>query len=224
MPWLSDLIGKSPFGIITEHSKKVYACVELIRSAAEALVNEDHDRIMQVQHEVSRLEYEADQIKDEIRKLLYRRLFISVSRDAMLRFLSAEDDVADRAQDFAVVLTLRKTKLHPELKDEFMNFVNAVIECAESLLAAAEELKALSETSFAGKEAEKTLEAVKVLGEKEWNTDKLQRRFARHFYSLEEQLDPITVLMYDKYCRKLGQVANAAETAGKYLRAMIEQT
>jgi predicted phosphate transport protein (TIGR00153 family) len=211
MPWLSDLIGKSPFGIITEHSKKVYACVELIRSAAEALVNEDHDRIMQVQHEVSRLEYEADQIKDEIRKLLYRRLFISVSRDAMLRFLSAEDDVADRAQDFAVVLTLRKTKLHPELKDEFMNFVNAVIECAESLLAAA-------------KEAEKTLEAVKVLGEKEWNTDKLQRRFARHFYSLEEQLDPITVLMYDKYCRKLGQVANAAETAGKYLRAMIEQT
>jgi hypothetical protein len=222
MAWLSDLIGQSPFVAITEHSRKTYECVELIRKAAEALLREDHEQILQIQHEVSRLEYEADQIKDEIRKILYRRLFISVNRDAMLRFLSAQDDVADRAQDFAVVLTLRQTRMHPELRDEFMNFVNAVIECAESLLAAAEELKALAESSFTGKEAEKTLEAVKILGEKEWNTDKLQRRFARHFYSLEQELDPITVLMYDKYCRKLGQVANAAETAGKYLRAMVE--
>jgi len=88
----------------------------------------------------------------------------------------------------------------------------------------AQQLKVLSESSFSGREADETLEAIEMLNEKEWATDKLQRRFARHFYSLEGQLDPITVLMYDKYCRKLGQIANAAETAGKYLRAMIEQS
>ena len=60
--------------------------------------------------------------------------------------------------------------------------------------------------------------------ERPWETDKLQRRFARRFYTFEDQLDPITLVMYDKYCRKLGQIANAAETAGKYLRAMIEQS
>jgi predicted phosphate transport protein (TIGR00153 family) len=164
-----------------------------------------------------------DQVKDEIRKILYGRLFIGMNRDALLRFLSAQDDVADRAQDFAVVLTLRQTRMHPELRDELLHFVYAVIETTETLLVAASELKVLAESAFTGKEAAATLETIKMLGEKEWNTDKLQRRFARHFYTLEPQLDPITVMMYDKYCRKLGKIANAAETAGKYLRAMIEQ-
>jgi len=224
MTWLSDLIGKSPFGGITEHTKKVFECVQLIRSAAEALVDEDYDRIHEIHHELSRIEYEADQLKDEIRKVLYRRLFISISRDALMRFLSAQDDVADRAEDFLVVLTLRRSKMHPELKEEFLTFVDQVIETTESLLVAAQELKVLAESSFSGKEADAALETIEMLGEKEWETDKMQRRFARHFYNLEEQLDPITLVMYDKYCRKLGQIANAAETAGKYLRAMIEQS
>lgn len=223
MSWLSELIGTSPFSAVAEHTKKVYECVRLIRSAAEALVNEDHERIMEIHHELSRTEYEADQIKDEIRKILFRRLFLSISRDALAQFLSAQDDVADRAEDFVVVLTLRRTKMDPELQEEFLGFVDAVIEVCEALMQSAKELKDLSESSFSGRDAEQALESIKTLGEKEWRTDKLQRRFARHFYSLEGRLDPITILMYDKYSRKLGQVANAAEKAGKYLRAMIEQ-
>lgn len=223
MTWLADLIGKSPFAVIAEHTKKVYECVELIHPAAEALVNEDYDRLMDIHREMSRLEYEADQVKDEIRNILYRKLFLSVSKDAFIRFLSAQDDVADRAQDFVVVLTLRKTRMHPELKEEFLCFVERVIETAECLLVAAQKFKGLAEGSFTGKEAKETLETIKVLGEKEWETDKLEQNFARHWFSLENHLDPITILMYDKYCRTLGQVADAAETAGKYLRAMIQQ-
>jgi predicted phosphate transport protein (TIGR00153 family) len=223
MPWLADLIGKSPFGVITEHTKKAYECVKLIRPAAEALVNEDYHRLMDIHHEMSRLEHEADLVKDEVRNILYRKLFFSVSKDAFIRFLSAQDDVADRAQDFVVTLTLRKTGMHPELKQEFLCLIDSVIETAENLLIAAQEFKVLADASFTGKQAKKTLETIEMLDEKEWETDKLQQNFARHFFSLENQLDPITILMYDKWCRTLGQVANAAETAGKYLRAMIQQ-
>ena len=223
MSWLADLIGKSPFGGITEHTKKVYECVEFIRPAAEAVVNGDYEGLMHINHEVSRLEHEADQIKNEIRKILYRKLFLSVSKDAFIRFLSAQDDVADRAQDFAVVLTLRKTEVHPELKEKFLCLTDSVIETAENLLAAAQQFKVLADTSFTGEQAKKTLETIEKIDEKEWETDKFQQGFAYHFFSLEDQLDPITILMYDKWCRTLGQVANAAETAGKYLRAMIQQ-
>lgn len=224
MSWLVDLIGKSPFSGITEHTKKVNECVKLMHFAAEAMVNEDYDKIMAIHHEMSRVEHEADQLKDEIRKILYRKMFLSVSRDALMRFLSAQDDVADRAEDFVVVLTLRNTKIDPELKDEFMVYVDKVIETAEYLLVAAQELKVLADSSFTGRDAVDTLQTIQSLGEKEWETDKLQRHFAQHFYSLEDRLDPITIIMYDKYTIKLGQVANAAETAGKYLRTMIEQS
>ena len=224
MGWLADLIGESPFGAITEHTKKVYECVKLIRPAAEALVNWDYEQLMKIHDEMSRLEDEADRIKNEIRKILYRKLFLSVSKDAFIRFLSAQDDVADRAQDFVVVLTLRKTEIHPELKDKFLCLTDSVIEIAENLLAAAHEFKVLVDASFTGEQAQKTLETIEILDEKEWEIDKFQQSFARHFFSLEQQLDPITILMYDKWCRTLGQVANAAETAGKYLRTMIQQS
>lgn len=224
MPWLADLIGKSPFGMIVQHSKKVHECVLLIREGAKALVEENYDRIMEIHHEMARLEYEADQIKDQIRNILYHKMFISVSRDAMNHFLSSQDNVADMAEDFVVLLTLRKTRLDPELEEEFLNFVDAVIEVCESLFASAEEIADLAESGFTGKEAQKVQEQIKTLGEKEWGTDKLQRRLARHFYSLESRLDPITIFMYDKYIRKLGQVANTAETAGKYLRTMLEKS
>ncbi len=223
MSWLSDLIGKSPFSGVGEHTKKVYECVCLLRDAARALVEGDYERINEIHHEMSRIEYEADKIKDQVRKVLYRRFFLSVSRDAVAMFLSAQDDVADRAEDFLVVLTLRRTAIHDELREEFLEFVNAVVEVCESLLVAAQEIKVLADSSFSGAEAEEVLDTINMLGEKEWETDKLQRRFARHFYSIEDKLDPVTIMMYDKYSRKLGQVANSAEKAGKYLRTMIEQ-
>jgi len=223
MAWLSDLIGKSPFGAVAEHTRNVHACVEFLKEAADALVNDDRERIMHIHHEIARMEHEADKVKNEIRKQIYGRLFMSVDKDALARFLSAQDDVADRAMDFVVVLTLRPTKLDPELKDEFVNLVQAVVETSESLLVAALELKVLAERSFSGPQAEEILETISGVGEKEWTCDKLQRRFARHFYSLEDRLDPITLFMYDKWTRKLGQVADAAEKAGKYLRTMIEK-
>jgi uncharacterized protein len=224
MTWLTDLIGKSPYGAIIEHTVKVMECVHMLEPAAQALIDEDYEKLDELHHQMSTSEHEADEIKNEIRKSLSGRVFLSVNRGVINGFLAAQDDVADRAEDFLVVLTLRETKMHPDLKEEFMGFVDKVICTAEGLLVLAQELKDLADTSFSGKEAEKFLNTIDCICENEWETDKLQRRFARHFYSLENEVDPITVFMYDKYCRKLGQVANAAEKAAKYMRIIVESS
>jgi predicted phosphate transport protein (TIGR00153 family) len=218
---IQELFGKSPFGPLVEHTKKVHECVEVIRPLMEALVNEDYDEIRRLQDRVSRLEYEADTIKHSVRDHLTRRYFMPVDRVDLERFISSQDTIADKAQDFAVILTLRKTKLHPAVMDKFFDFVDQIFQVTGTLLTAAVELNNLAEASFSGAEAKVVLNLIKGLGEEEWKADRMARSLSKDVYNLEKQLDPITIIFYEKMILTLGAIANAAENAGDMLRLMI---
>jgi predicted phosphate transport protein (TIGR00153 family) len=218
---IQELFGKSPFGPLVEHTKKVHECVEVIRPLMEALVNEDYDEIRRLQDRVSKLEYEADTIKHSVRDNLPRRYFLPVDRVDLERFISSQDNIADKAQDFAVILTLRKTKLHPSVMDKFFGFVDQIFQVTATLLNAAVELNNLAEASFSGAEAKVVLNLLKGLGEEEWKADRMARSLSKDVYSLEKVLDPITIMFYEKMIITLGAIANEAENAGDMLRIMI---
>ena len=221
MAIMQRFFGGSPFPLLLEHTKKVHECVELIRPIAEALVNGEHDKIEELHHRMSATEHEADQIKNAVRKRLYEVHLLSVGRYELLHFLTYQDNVADAAEDFAVVALLRKTQVPAPVKDDFLAFVDQVIYVSNHLLNLAEELTVLAESAFTGKEAENVLAGINDIGEEEWKADKLQRRFARKSYDLEGTIDPITLVFLDKYCKNLSAIANGAEKAGKYLRQII---
>ena len=149
--------------------------------------------------------------------------FLSVGRLELSQFLAYQDDVADAAEDFAVVLLLRKTKIPKELQSDFMVFVEQVINVSEHLMGLTNKLSTLAEAAFTGEEAEDVLKAIEEIGEEEWKADRLERKFARKFYSMEDQLDPITIMFLDKYCKRLSTVANTAEKTAKYLRLIIRK-
>lgn len=221
MSLIKQLFGKSPFAPLVEHSKKVHECVKLVRPVMEALIREDHDEVHRLQDQISKLEYEADQIKHEIRDHLPRRYFLPVSREDLDRYLYSQDEIADYAQDFAVVLLIRRTKVHPQLQEEFFEFVDQVTTVSETLMSVAEELVALAEASFTGAEAKSILVRLSGLGEGEWLADRLQRKLSSHVYALEAELDPVTIMFYEKMCQALSGIANAAENTGDRLREMI---
>lgn len=214
-------LGGSPFPILLEHTKKVHECVQLLRPMAEALVAGRYDDIEALYKKVSLVEHEADDLKDSIRKRLYEVHLLSVGRAELLAFLSYQDDVADAAEDFAVVLLLRQTRIPEALQDDFMHFVDQVIVVSEHLLNLAQEITLLAESAFTGKEALKVLDGIDQIGQEEWKADKMQITFARHAYALESELDPVTLMFLDKYCVTLSHVANAAEASAKYLRQII---
>jgi len=218
---IQELFGKSPFGPLVEHAKKVHECVEVIRPLMEALINEDSVEIRKLQDRVSKLEYEADTIKHSVRDHLPRRYFMPVDRVDLEKFISNQDKIADRAQDFAVILTLRKTTLHPLIMDKFFDFVDQIFQVTGTLLTAAVELNNLAEASFSGAEAKHVLDLIKNLGEEEWKADRMARSLSKDVYSLEKELDPITIMFYEKMILTLGSIANAAENAGDMLRLMI---
>ena len=221
MSIIGDLFGQSPFGPMVEHAKKVHECVEMVRPLMDALVNENWDEVERLQKKISKLEYEADLIKHAVREQLPRRYFMPVDRLELDEFLSCQDKVADRVQDFAVILTLRKTRLHPDVMDKFFELIDQVFQVTATLLTAGVELQNLAEVSFGGAEAKKVLERIKNLGEEEWKADKIARSLSRDVYSLEGTLDILTILFYEKMIITLGGIANEAENAGDMLRAMI---
>lgn len=221
MKFLHKFLGASPFGLLLEHTRKVHDCVELMRPLTQALFDNDRKRIEELHNEISLKEHEADEIKTQVRDTLADAYILSVRRDDLMRFLSYQDDVADAAEDFAVVLLIRDTKVPEELKEDFLAFVVQVINVSERLLDLAEELSVLAESAFTGKEAEKFMLAIEKIGEEEWKADRLQRRFALHVYKMEDSIDPTSLRFFDKYCATLGEVANSAEKTAKYLRQII---
>ena len=128
MSIIQKFFGGSPFPMLLEHTRKVHECVELLRPLTEALLTEDYDKIEKLHDEVSRTEHEADVIKSDIRNKLQNVHLLSVGRNDLQKYLSYQDDVADCAEDFAVVLLLRKTQVPESLKDEFREFVMQVIQ------------------------------------------------------------------------------------------------
>jgi uncharacterized protein len=218
---IRDLIGKSPFGPIVEHTKKVHECLEVVRPLLRALIAEDYERIHELQNKVSRLEYEADQIRHELCNTLTRRYFLPVDRSELDSFLNAQEKMADHAEDIGVILTLRKTTLHPSLHQPFIDFINQVYQVSGTLLTAAVEFKSLAEVSFGGAESRMVLNRLAKLGEEEWKADKMARKLSRQIYALEDQIKTLDIIFYEKILLKLSDIANEAENAGDYLSTMI---
>ncbi len=218
---IEELFGSSPFGPLAKHTKKVHECVQLLRPLMQAAIKANYEEIHDLQDKVSKLEYEADQIKHAIREHLPRRYFIPVEREDLDEFLHNQDHIADLVEDFAVILVIRKTRIHPELAEQFLDFVDQVYQVSDTLEDAAEKMTALAETSFGGAEADEVLELIEGLGEEEWKADRMQRELSKCMYELEDELDPITIIFYEKMLRTLSAVANAAENTGESLRTMI---
>jgi predicted phosphate transport protein (TIGR00153 family) len=219
---VSKLFGKSPFGPLVEHARKVHACVAFVKPISEAILVGDMEALMRLQHDVSKTEYEADLLKDSIRQNLPDRYYLPVAREDIRRFLSQVDHIADGAQDFAVVATFRKLSLPRELHEAFRELVDKVISISETLLAVAVQLADLQKEAFAGAEADEVLLRIQEVCQMEWESDKLSRKLARLYYNVEG-MDIITIILLEKLCAALRGIADSAEHVGKNLRLMINR-
>lgn len=220
MRTLDSLFGRSPFEPLVEHARKVHQCVALVRPIADAILAGDGEKCRQLQHETSKTEYEADLLKDKVRETLPHRYFLAVDREDVANFLRQMDRIADDAEDFAVVSTLRTLSVPADLHADFIALVDKVVQVSEALLGLSEHLGALQKEAFVGEEANEVLQKIQQICFMEWESDKLSRKLARHYYSLP-QIDPITLIILDKLCRALAGIADHAENVGKNLRLMI---
>jgi hypothetical protein len=223
MSIISKLFGKSPFEPLYQHMCKVKKCVDLIKPLMQAFFDEDFEKVTEITKKIFKAEHEADLMKKEIRINLPKGIFLPVARGDILRFLKEQDNIADATEDLAVLLAMRRMKVPTELKEELHNLVDDVIEAFDLTMKVSSEIKILAETSFGGAEAHKVMEMIEKIKIKEWEADKAQMRAAQKMFSLEDQLDPVSVMMWMNIFRELGNLANHAENTGDQLRIMLHE-
>lgn len=218
---LEKLFAKSPFGPLIEHAKKVNECIELITPLTEVWLKEDWPELERYQKLISEAEHQADNLKIKIRHILPKGHFYPVPRGGLLRVLQNQDDIADMAEDFAILLTLRKTILPDSLRPDFLSFVQNVIKTCQKALFATEELDILLEASFSGPEAEKVMVAVDEIGRMEWEVDLQTHAIVKKLLLLEGKISTIDIIFCMNIIQTLSRLCNHAENSGDNLYHMI---
>ncbi len=221
MSLVRDLFRESPFEPLRYHMKKVMECVAFVRPMFESVRAGDYSALNEIARKVFKTEHEADIIKDEIRQTIPKRFVLPIYRGDLLGYLKLQDDMADSAEDLAVLLTIKKLALPTKLMEPTFEYLAMVEEVCRQTHAIADYLPTLVAGDLTGKEAERALEMVAEVDKAEWETDRLQYTLSQKLFALEDEIKPTDVLLWFRILGELGQLANFAEKSGDRLRRML---
>ncbi len=222
MRTIANLFGKSPFVPLQSHMRKVSECVDGLGDLFQVLVNEDHDSIGEIARRISKTEHEADLVKTDIRNHLPRGLFLPVDRGKLLEILSTQDEIADTAENVAVLCTLKNLPVPPGIKDLFLDFCSKSTECFRLSRGVIEQLDELLESGFGGIEADKVRELVHAVAVKEHEVDLCQRELLRVVFASENALNVAEFHLWLKILSEVGAISDLSENLADKVRTTLE--
>ena len=220
MPWIDKLVGRSPIGPMQEHMSAAVTCAREVVPLVEAMASGDAKAIAERRAAIDKLEHDADDIKNEIRSHLPRRLMLAMERRDMLEILDAQDSIADVTQDIAELADQRGMHLPAKLAEPVRALAARVIAACEQGQRVINELDELVETGFAGREISRVEEMINELGRIETETDELQDKACRALFAMEQELGVATVYWH-QVILWIADLADYAERVGNRLRLLI---
>jgi len=215
------LFGKSPFKALQTHMREVVDCARDVRPLIQALADGDQAEVDKVKNRIFEREAKADEIKNELRLHLPKSLFMPVDRRDLLEILHLQDTIANRAQDIAGLLFERKMTIPPFMQEPLIALTARCIDTCEYSLSVIEELDELLALGFRGREAEKVNDMLKELNDIEDETDELGIALARALFEHEDEMKPVSVMMWYQLIEWIGDLADYAEKVGDRLRLLI---
>jgi uncharacterized protein len=218
-----DLFAKSPFGPLQDHMAKVMDCVRLIPDLFRAIEKEDDEQVRIITEKIKKAEFDADEIKNQIRSDLPSTIFTPVDRTDLLDILRFQDRISDVAEDVAVLYQMKKLPFPESIRELFWKFLDQVMVTAEQYARISGELDELLEASFGGAEAGKVMEMITVLCEMEHEADARQHHLLQKLLSREEELGALNIILWMRIFQCVGDIANGAEKVGNRLRLFISK-
>lgn len=218
---LGKLFGRSPFGPLQAHMKKVQECATHLRPFFENMIAGNKEAADAERKNILLLEHEADKVKNAIRDNLPRTSFLPVDRRDLLELLSTMDSIADSAEDAVVVASLKDLPCPDSISAPFMEFLETVEKTVQAAGEVFESLNQLVEAAFSGPTAQKVHEAISEINRLEWESDKTQYRLGKLVLQHEDDLGPINTIMWMRLTQRVAGLANASEKACDRLRLLL---
>jgi predicted phosphate transport protein (TIGR00153 family) len=160
-------------------------------------------------------------VKHEVRAGLPRSLFLPVDRRDVLEVLHFQDSIADTAQDIAGLLLERKMSVPEHMADPLELFVERCVEVvglAAEIVAAFDQLL---EVGFKGPEVDEMEGKINRLNAAEDGTDDLGMALVRSLFAHEDEMKPVSVMMWYRLIEWIGDLADYAEKVANRVRLLI---
>jgi len=219
---IAKVFGRSPFIPLQSHMQKVSECVALVPELFAAYGTGDEARVQELAKEISTKEHEADLIKHDIRDSLPRGLFMPVDRAALLNILTIQDNIANRAENLAVLLTFKIAKTFEPFTEKMDAFLKKNLEAFDGAFAITGQLDELLETGFGGAEAQKVREMVDAVSVLEYEADVLQRELLRELFHHEDELGYADFFLWTRIIRQVSQIADRSDNLATSIRATLD--
>ncbi len=217
---MMKMFKRSPLKYMQEHMRVVMDCVREVPPLFDALVSGDKDGFSTVKDKIFEHEAAADKIKNELRAGLPKSLFMPVDRRDLLEILQMQDSIADTAQDIAGLLMERPMDVPETLKEPLVKLVRRCVDVCEQSAQIIEELDELLAMGFRGREATQVEAMVDELNRIEDETDELGIDLTRRLFAQEDDMNPVSVIMWYRLIQWIGDLADYAEKVGDRLRLL----
>jgi len=201
--------------------RKAYQCAKQLSAFFEAVLKKNWSAAENIQKKICTLEKEADIIKRDLRLHLPTGLFLPVSRTDLLELLSAQDRIANKAQDIAGLIIGRKMNIPDAIEPQFMPFLDRCLDAPKQACKAINELDELLETGFRGSEVKIVEKMIMTLDEIEHDSDDRLADIRHRIFELEKDLSAIDVIFLYKLVQWIGDLADHAQTVGGRLQILI---
>jgi predicted phosphate transport protein (TIGR00153 family) len=196
-------------------------CAAEVPGLFEALCAGEEAKIEEIRERIFALENQADEIKNELRSHLPRSFFMPVDRRDLLEILDLQDSIADTAQDIAGTLVLRRPKVLEPIREPLMVLTQRCLDACNQLARIMEELDELLETGFKGRESEMVVNMIDDLNKTETDTDQKAMDLLRELFAHEQEIDPVSLMIWHRLIRWVGDLANYSEKVGNRLRLLL---
>ncbi len=216
-----NMFGPSPIKPIEHHMHKTYLCAKQLYAFFEAILQNDWDTAKLIQKKIIALEKEADLIKRDLRLHLPTGLFLPVARTDLLELLSAQDRIANKAEDIAGLIISRHMCIPSQISHLFMPFLSRCLDAAKQACKAINELDQLLESGFRGTEVTIVEEMIVTLDKIEHDSDDKLAEIRHQIFELEKELPAIDVIFIYKLVQWIGDLADHAQTVGGRLQILI---
>jgi uncharacterized protein len=188
MSYFSKLFIKTPFISLQSHMSKVESCMTLLREVMQGLKSESLEVLQEKAKKIVEFEYEADLIKNEIRKNLPRSVLFLVDRSQFLELVTLQDNLADAAEDIANLITVKQLTIDQKHHQFLMDLLDKNLESFELVKELILCLEQLVESSFGGKVAQKVKAKVDLLALKEHEADLAKHNLLKTIFERGEKL------------------------------------
>lgn len=216
-----DMFARSPLMPLEKHMDKVHSCVEVLIPLFEAVLKQDWNTVEQLQHQISVLEREADQMKKNLRLHLPRGLFLPVPRTDLLEVLFTQDRLANKAKDIAGIIIGRRLIIPDAIAADFIHFLKRCIDASKQARDAINQLDELLETGFRGNEVKLVEGMITTLDAIEHDTDEMQIVIRKKLFEIENTLAPVDVIFLYKIIEWTGDLADRAQAVGGLLELLL---